>query len=129
MKILSERKHETVVSFSRWFEDADCPGSGFRFPCDAQGALKKQEHSYEACLSDSIAGRRMLDRGIVRSEHTYVSPAVGKCNCCGSKVELAGFTNTCDCGADYNMSGQELAPRAQWGEETGESLAEILRIE
>ncbi len=36
---------------------------------------------------------------------------------------------TCDrCGADYNSSGQMLADRSQWGEETGESLADILRI-
>jgi hypothetical protein len=37
------------------------------------------------------------------------------------------LTNTChDCHTDYNMSGQELAPREQWGEETGESIADIL---
>lgn len=39
------------------------------------------------------------------------------------------FTNTCECGADYNMSGQMLAPRHQWGEETGESADDILRAE
>ena len=61
-------------------------------------------------------------------EHTnrYVEPAVGECNHCGEEVHLTGFTNTCECGTDYNMSGQELAPREQWGEETGESLADIL---
>ena len=55
-----------------------------------------------------------------------LSAAVGACNGCGSEVVLSGFTNTCDCGKDYNMSGQELAPREQWGEETGESVADIL---
>lgn len=40
---------------------------------------------------------------------------------CGTKVECDGFTNTCPkCGADYNFAGQLLAPREQWGEETGE---------
>lgn len=40
---------------------------------------------------------------------------------CGAEVFCPEFTNTCDhCGADYNMSGQLLAPRSQWGEETGE---------
>ncbi len=34
--------------------------------------------------------------------------------------------NTCDCGRDYNAFGQILAPRSQWGEETGESLSDIL---
>jgi len=56
------------------------------------------------------------------------TPAVGACNHCGRHVELDGFTNSCTCGADYNWAGQELAHRSQWGEETGESLADILRI-
>jgi hypothetical protein len=48
---------------------------------------------------------------------------------CGHKLQLWAFTNTCEaCGRDYNMSGQLLAPRSQWGEETGESLGDILRI-
>lgn len=42
-----------------------------------------------------------------------------KCTC-GREVLCAEFTNTCECGIDYNMSGQMLAPRSQWGEETGE---------
>lgn len=45
---------------------------------------------------------------------------------CGSEIVCYNFTNTCECGIDYNMSGQELAPREQWGEETGESVADIL---
>ena len=48
---------------------------------------------------------------------------------CGETVTCSGFTNTCTCGADYNMSGQLLAPRAQWGEETGETADEILSAE
>lgn len=47
---------------------------------------------------------------------------------CGKVLETPGFTNTCDCGADYNWAGQRLAPRDQWGEETGEHPADILRI-
>lgn len=49
--------------------------------------------------------------------------------CCGHWLRCDGFTNTCGaCGADYNGSGQQLAPRSQWGEETGESLEEILSV-
>jgi hypothetical protein len=40
----------------------------------------------------------------------------------------SGCTNSCNCGLDYNMSGQQLAPREQWGEETGETVSEILSI-
>ena len=50
--------------------------------------------------------------------------------CCGQPLECPGFTNTCECcGADYNWAGQRLAPRSQWGEETGETAAEILAAE
>ena len=43
------------------------------------------------------------------------------CEECGEKVYLTdGFANTCDCGAEYNVFGQRLAPRSQWGWETGE---------
>lgn len=50
------------------------------------------------------------------------------CKRCGKgRVYLDGFTNTCPvCEADYNWSGQLLAPRSQWGEETGETAADIL---
>ena len=48
----------------------------------------------------------------------------GTCTC-GQEVEFSGFTNTCECGADYNWSGDRLAPRSQWGEETGEHWSDI----
>lgn len=54
---------------------------------------------------------------------------IGICEECGEEVYCDHFTNTCECGADYNMSGQRLAHRAQWGEETGETLADILRAD
>lgn len=47
-----------------------------------------------------------------------------KCGC-GETVRLDRFTNTCNCGREYNMDGSLLAPRSQWGEETGETAADI----
>ncbi len=53
----------------------------------------------------------------------------GTCDC-GSEVEFSRFTNTChDCGADYNMSGERLASRDQWGEETGETASDIISVD
>lgn len=52
----------------------------------------------------------------------------GECEVCGVTVELGHFTCTCECGADYNWNGSRLAPREQWGYETGESLEDILNI-
>ena len=53
-------------------------------------------------------------------DYFYRVPAELKC--CGEWLSLGSFTNTCPhCGADYNGSGQSLASRHFWGEETGES--------
>ena len=51
-----------------------------------------------------------------------------KCDC-GRWVLCAGFTNTCECGVDFNMSGTRLAPRECWGEETGETANDIIMAE
>ena len=65
---------------------------------------------------------------VSRQVNRWIEPRIGLCSC-GCKVELDRFTNTCSCGRDYNSAGQELAPREQWGEETGESADEILRVD
>lgn len=52
---------------------------------------------------------RLIHRGVVQCH-------------CGNQVELDNsWANECDrCGSEYNGSGQHLAPRGQWGEETDE---------
>lgn len=51
------------------------------------------------------------------------------CEKCSNLVELIFFTNTCECGTDYNKFGDMLADRSQWGYETGESVSSILAID
>lgn len=129
MKIIRKRAHKTVLSFNRVFHWVDSPGSGFVFHCDEKGNVALTEGnrtSFEKCLKLSKTGQ-IIDNGIERLEHSYVEPAIGNCPC-GNAIVLDGFTNSCSCGRDFNMSGQELAPREQWGEETGESLSDIYRI-
>ena len=47
--------------------------------------------------------------------------------CCDQELMLCNFTNTCKtCGSDYNSSGQLLADRSLWGEETGEHWSECI---
>lgn len=49
--------------------------------------------------------------------------------CCGEWLDCDRFTNTCElCGSDYNGSGQQLAPREQWGEETGETADDLIGL-
>lgn len=62
-----------------------------------------------------------------RNDGRKVERKMIRCDC-GDTVVCANFTNTCSCGADYNMSGQQLASRDQWGEETGEHPSDIARI-
>lgn len=44
-------------------------------------------------------------------------------------MDCTRFTNTCSCGADFNGSGDRLTDRECWGEETGESIADILSVD
>lgn len=73
-----------------------------------------------------IIGRRWF-----REFNQYVEIERKKIRCdCGEELILENFTNTCPrCDADYNSGGQLLAPRSQWGEETGETLADILSVD
>lgn len=58
----------------------------------------------------------------------YCTPKVITCDC-GREVDCSGFTNNCECGADYNWNGTRLASRSQWGEETGETAADIMNCD
>jgi len=61
------------------------------------------------------------------SETREKIPGLVRCNC-GSRVEIWDcWLNTCDlCGKDYDGNGNQLAPRSQWGEETGEHYTDIV---
>jgi len=48
---------------------------------------------------------------------------------CGQRVYLtSGWLNTCECGRDFNGSGQLLAAREHWGEETGERWQDLVNL-
>lgn len=122
MKIISPSRRDVAVAYTLEFGRVGGFGSGFAFECDEHGKVDTEKlnpaarANYEACLAGT---NDTVPEGVVRREGSYRVPAVGECSC-GAHVELAHFTNTCVCGRDYNGSGQELAPREQWGEETGE---------
>jgi hypothetical protein len=88
--------------------------------------LENLRQCREACKRGDLEWE-VLGMTILDMTKSYVEPAVGRC-VCGEEVMLSGFTNTCDCGRDYDSSGVLLAPRSQWGEETGEHPADIARI-
>ncbi|AWP23470.1 hypothetical protein C4901_09110 [Acidiferrobacter sp. SPIII_3] len=132
MNILQPARTEEDTEYFLVYVTTDDAGAGFQFPCDATGipdlaGRPVAQANYEACCRGAVHGRRVEFVGLLEHVQYRRIPAEGRCTC-GRLVVLEGFTNTCDCGRDYDSSGQELAPREQWGEETGESLSDILRL-
>jgi hypothetical protein len=132
VKIIRSARFHDSVTYHRSFHYEGEPGSGFGFDCDEQGTVDLEAlapaglANYNRCLRGSTDdGLVIIDAGVERREHHWREPAVGRCDC-GREVDLGGFTNTCECGADYNSAGQLLAPRSHWGEETGETAADIM---
>lgn len=127
MQIISRRERKTSISYTRYFERRNDHGAGFMFECNEKGELLKPSptllESFRECQDGTLD---VIDRGIQERERSWTEPSIGRCEDCGREVALTGFTNTCECGADYNMSGSRLAPRSQWGEETGESISDIM---
>ncbi len=123
-------KRRTYVDRQEWYREFARAGAKsvcLAFKSDRDGTpIEEHTRARVAALSSDTAYE---DRGVREVSWSYADPAVIRCDCCGEHVELHGFTNTCSsCETDYNMSGDMLAPRSQWGEETGEDLGEILRI-
>lgn len=135
MKIKEERNREHIVHYELVFSYLDEPEAGWSFTCDEHGNVdtdklnKAARKNFEKCLTGTHGSHSVSKGRIEKFEHYYTNPAVGECDICGEEVVLHGFTNTCECGADYNMSGQLLASRSQWGEETGESVSDILQAD
>ncbi len=130
MQIITHSKIVNCVEYFVAYNWKDSGGGGFHFSGKEDGsvdleALEKKPaalENYKKCLSGEYAVTGPFPG---KHEWSYVDPAIGKCSC-GCEVELDRFTNTCDgCGRDYNSSGQLLAHRSQWGEETGESYCDL----
>lgn len=132
IEIISHRRTITSTSFFREYEYENEKG-GVSFGCDKDGNVEithpSTRENYQRCLEgyDERTGTRIIDKGVKSFTSSYVEPSIGRCTC-GQKVVLAGFTNTCACGQEYNSSGQLLAPREQWGWDTGEYPIDIERI-
>lgn len=130
MQIIQERELIESVQYQLFFERTNAKGSGFSFNCDKNGNVNVEElcedakKNYLFCQSKEID---VQDPYVQTWKHSYRQPAIGKCPC-GQEVILDSFTNGCECGRDYNMSGHLLNPRCFWGEDTGEHLSDILRI-
>lgn len=128
-EFISRSKRVTNITYARSFQSRAMPGASFSFDCDAAGVIDRSTlrpaglANLEGCLNGAL---NVIDEGVIQYSNTYTEPAVIRCQC-GARVTLYDpFASGCDhCGREYNGAGQLLAPRSQWGEETGESLADI----
>lgn len=132
---------EPVLCYELFFpvieaDGTENEGSGYGFPCDASGFVLLHQitdvgarNLWLLLRGVSPAASVRYGPGRIRSWEANPERVRGWmfCQACGVPVHLSGFTNTCEkCGADYNMGGSRLAPRSQWGAETGESVSDIL---
>lgn len=131
------------------------PGAGFSFDCFEDGSLPNsvvihhgitREQYFEQVKNTPPSPKfgELIYKGITvwrkrRIREAAVIRCIGSVTLrrgtkiigyeeCGEEISLdMVMTNTCpECGSDYNVSGQKLAPRSQWGWDTGESLSDIL---
>lgn len=127
MKITRQASFETIVTYTHEFENRNGRG-GFSFPCSKDGEVFNLSPEGSANYSRCLTQVDVIDLGIARNERYEKIPAQGLC-VCGETVTLGRWTCSCDCGRDYNSAGQELAPREQWGEETGETYSDLQSVD
>ena len=124
-RIIRHREWKTSVNYTLRFDLLDVPGAGYSFDCGETGVVNEERLNPQGRenLAKCRAGLVNVGAGYLeRREHDYAVPALLRCDC-GRKLELSsGWANSCRCGAEYNGSGQLLAPRSQWGWETGETF-------
>lgn len=123
-----ERKEE--VAYDLVFSRVSDPGSGWSFVCDEHGNPLDVAPDHQARLLRIEALRNdpaYVEVGVREYRWSFWDPGAIRCDCGAVVVMHSAMTNTCDgCGADYNGSGQRLAPRHLWGEETNETAGEIM---
>lgn len=123
MKIIKERTLENIVSYKKEYGDSEKESLYFSFDCDENGNI-----NLDLLHEDAIKNLKEIEQGIKfingikiellgvkRYEQDVFYDAVGICEVCEDKVTLSDpMTNTCDCGAEYNRSGQRLEHRSLW---------------
>lgn len=134
MSDYTPRKKVHVVSFEMSFACEHDLSCGYGFPCNAKGEIytadlhPSAKENLELCLNGGTEDQPIQPGYLVDMSYDYWENGTCRCDRCRSVVQLDdAFWNACDtCGADYDGKGNLLAPREQWGEETGETFADIV---
>jgi hypothetical protein len=132
LKNFTPRKLVETTQYELVFRLEDGCGSAFAFECDEHGNVYRDRlpvlalHNLDLCLKGEVDGYP-VGPGVVRSYvQSHVEDGCGGCVCGQRVVITRSWANACGgCGREYNGSGQLLADRAFWGEETGESVTDM----
>ena len=130
MKRISDGYSVTRVGYSHEYNYEGHEGWGFTFEVDANDnpidLAPEGRINWDKCHEGKADGRKVIDMGIRRNEREERHPAIGRCDC-GRTHAMGCGDIYCPCGKIYNSGGQELCDPSLWGEETGESPADIAR--
>ena len=124
MKIIQQPYSEEVVTYQRVYGSKEGE-MYFGFDCDPKGNIDEEKlhpaalENYKSCEAGTkeVNGVKMHFIEVKKYERTLRHDRIGLCDVCEEKIWLSDpLTNTCNCGAEYNMSGQRLRPREEWEE-------------
>jgi hypothetical protein len=112
----------------RYYHSPTNPHAGwFGFECDEQGNVFTERledvalDNYVQASATSMVNGHPVYGGEVHSYEVWESNcAVGMCNRCDRSVLLNQYSSKCECGAEYDIVGNELIPH-QW-KDTSESV-------
>jgi|GEM_PF-1923253 len=129
MKILKRPSISFVETTWLFYRRVDTPTAGLAFDLDSTDKPILRTEESERSYARAVAGVGTEYLPPVRRTHTNKVRDYGTGVCaCGSHVSFGWGDSTCvSCGAEYNSAGQRLAPRHQWGEETGEHPCEVVQ--
>lgn len=122
MKIIKHRTYFENIGYKKIF-GVQPDNMYFAFECSEEGVVDESAlhpdavANYHACKNGTkvVNGKVMEFLEIKKFHQEGYDSAVGICDVCENNLELSDpMTNTCDCGAEYNGSGQRLEDRRLW---------------
>lgn len=123
-KLIKKRTRVEKVHWQHSWTWKHIPGTGYCIESDENGRIADDRQSLYAWCMENEALRY---DGLEAIAGAWWEEGEVLCDCGGRATIYSAWLNTCyRCGADYDGNGNRLAPRSQWGADTGESLSDIL---
>ena len=102
----------------RYYHSPTNPGAGwYGFECDSSGNVftymledKGLDNYIQASTTFTVDGYPVYGGDVHSYELWESNCAVGQCNHCDRSIMLNQYSNQCECGAEYNIIGQEVVP-------------------